>query len=98
LEETSDLTNMLDVFLQYLAVDQDIIKVCFVENIEVWAKGLFDILLECYRYICESKGYDQRFKQAIVNAYGGLQENIISNPDKAICMANVNVGDIFCFG
>jgi hypothetical protein len=90
--------NMLDVFLQCLAIDQDIVQVCFTENIEVWVKGMVNILLKYCRYICESKGQNQELKEAIVGAYRDLLDIFISYSDKAIGIANVDFGDIFCFG
>jgi hypothetical protein len=90
--------NMLDVFLQCLAIDQDNVQVCFAENIEVWAKGLVDISLEFYSSICESKEGDQGFKEAIVGVYGCLADIFITYPDKAIGIANVNLGNVFRFG
>jgi hypothetical protein len=81
-----------------LAIDQGIVLVCFVKNIEVWTKGLVDILLEYCRYICEPKGNDQGSKEAIAGAYGCLPDIFISYRDKGIGIANVNFEDVFSFG
>jgi hypothetical protein len=35
LKKIENLTIMLDVFLECLAIDQDIVSVCYAENIEV---------------------------------------------------------------
>jgi hypothetical protein len=61
-------------------------------------KGLVDILLECCRCICESKGHGQGFKEAIVGVYGCLTDIFISYSNKALGILNVNFGDVFCFG
>jgi hypothetical protein len=90
--------NMLDVFLQCLTTDQDIIQVCCTENIEVWEKDFVDVSLECCRWICESKGHDQGFKEAIVGTYGCLPGIFILYPDKAIGIVNVDFGNVFRFG
>jgi hypothetical protein len=65
---------------------------------KVWVKGLVDILLECCRCICESKGHDQGFKEAIAGASARFPEIIISYPNKAIGIANVGFGDVIRFG
>jgi hypothetical protein len=86
---------MLDVILQCLAIDHDIIEVHGAKNIKVWAKGFIDILLEYCTCICEPKGHDQGFKEAIAGAYDFLLDIFISYLDKAIGIANSNFGDIF---
>jgi hypothetical protein len=81
-----------------LAINQDIVLVCGVENIKVWVKGSVDISLECYSYIYKFKGYDWEFKEAIAGAYGCFSDNLISYPDEARSIVNVNFGNIIRFG
>jgi hypothetical protein len=95
LEESKDLMNMLDMFLQYLAIDQHIVSVCGRESMVVWANGLADISLKCCRCMCESKGHNQGFKEAIVGTCGYLPDIFISYPNKAIGISNVNFRDVF---
>jgi hypothetical protein len=60
-------------------------------------KGLVDILLECCRCICESKGHDQGFKEAIAGVYGYFPDIFISYPNKVISIVEVNFGDVLSF-
>jgi hypothetical protein len=61
-------------------------------------KSLVDILFKCCRCICGSKGHDQGYKKAIAGAYGCFPDILVSYPNKAISIANINFGDIFHFG
>jgi hypothetical protein len=61
-------------------------------------KGLVNILLECCRCICNSKGHDQGFKEAIACADCCVPDNCNSYPDKAIGNTDVRFGDAFGFG
>jgi hypothetical protein len=65
-----------------LAIDQDIIEVYCTENIEVWVQGFVDIFMKGWRCICESKGHNQGFKEAIAGEYASLSEILISYQDK----------------
>jgi hypothetical protein len=54
--------------------------------------------LEYYRCIYELKGYNQRFKEAILGMYDCLPDILISYPDGAIGIANVDFENVLCFG
>jgi hypothetical protein len=89
---------MLDMFLQCLAIDQDVVQVYSAENIQVWAKGSVDISLKSHRCIYESKEHDQRFKEAMSGRYGCLPDILISYPDENISIMDVNFGNILHYG
>jgi hypothetical protein len=51
--------------------------------------------LKYCRCICESKGDNQEFKEAIAGVYGHVREIFISYLDEVLEIKNVNLGDLF---
>jgi hypothetical protein len=93
-QEAEDLTSILDAIFQCFAIDQDVMKVCRNGDIEVWVKGFVNVSFECQRCIRESTAHDQELKEAILGTYRGLPDILISYPNEAIGITDVNFGNV----
>jgi hypothetical protein len=56
---------MVPVIVQVVAVDEDVVKVCSDEDIQVGSENIIDEVLETSWGIGQAKGHYQRHKQLI---------------------------------
>jgi hypothetical protein len=94
LQGLKDSTNMLTVFFQSVAINQDVVDICGTEDIEPGVKGLINIGLKGIRGVSKSEGHNQRFLESISGHKGRHPLMAVCDPDIIKCRRDVELSEV----
>ena len=84
-----DLSNMLFVFLQGCAIDQDIIQIRCAKGIQEGAEGIIDAMLEASRGIRESEWHYQSLEKSPTCSESSFPNILICDSDQVVSVTNI---------